>query len=553
MSQDEVKSSAITAILESPSFEVGAERLARQAMAFARPSMESGRILRAMVHLRPEGGYVGLVVAEADPADAQCTALAPSTTAWHIVRSTNEPVAVDVFKRSFETASGQASRRSLPRTPAGFHSQQIFIDRMTSHLLAVPLCSGSGAVVGMVSVEASCMRRTGDAWIWGEGGRMVAELAKAVGPALTVLPGAPLPPPDADELLPVSGSSMARTLTTLGRFAGLQADLLLSGPSGAGKTALVDWIVARSPRAGRPVVTYNIAGQTAERVESELFGWVRGAFTGAISERLGLVGCAEGGTLFIDEVDKCSLDAQSALLELFDQKRYRRRGEDSLRTADVRFLFATNADLLRAVDEGTLLEDLYYRIDRLSVRIPPLVERRDEIGAWATWLARREHRINTGRDDVVLQPEARAILETHGWPGNIRQLGATMTIAIALAASESPDLSPLVVTPSHLELAMPRGRVRPGRGPATVDSALREVARRIVQRARERRVDHRLLDGLKGYVIEAALDELDFRGTAELLDRAALLRGSNHRPWIQGELTRAEALREALGELSLED
>src|SRR5262249_7450564 len=151
----------------------------------------------------------------------------------------------------------------------------------------------------------------------------------------------------------------------------------------------------------------------------ELFGWRKGAFTGALKDNPGALGRAEGGTLFIDEVDKLSLRAQTGLLHVLEERMYRPLGDPgSERPANVRFIAGTNANLSQAVKEGRLREDLYYRINVLPVQLPPLAERRDEVAAWAIFMARRRHEESYAGGQAELSQGAIAVLIAEPWPGN---------------------------------------------------------------------------------------------------------------------------------------
>jgi DNA-binding NtrC family response regulator len=177
----------------------------------------------------------------------------------------------------------------------------------------------------------------------------------------------------------------------------------------------------RSPRAGRPFVAVNASALGDDLFESEMFGHLRGSFTGAVSDREGHVAAAEGGTLFLDEIADLSPRAQAKLLRLLEQKEYRRVGESRMRQADVRFVTASNVPLEQRVAEGRFRADLMYRLNRAVLAVPPLRERGDDV----TLLARHSLRRAAARARVpapVLAPDAERVLRSYAWPGNVREL-----------------------------------------------------------------------------------------------------------------------------------
>jgi DNA-binding NtrC family response regulator len=534
---------------DASTFEEGADELAEQVLEFLDDALAetSIRLLRASVHLRPDGGYVGLRWVTHD-AQTDRPNLSPSSTAWLLVREQDAPVVVNLTRKQFATADGARSGDlTLFRRRNAGQSMQLMRDRLVTHLLALPLRAADGAVVGMISVETNAMHALRDLDLFAELPTTLDRGLRTAGAALSVLPNAPLPPPTADALLPVAGPSMARTLATLARFARLDNTLLLVGETGVGKTEIIDWIVARSPRADSPLIRMHVAGQSAEKLESELFGWTRGSFTGALTDRVGLVACAEGGTLVLDEVDKLSLDAQACLLELLGSRTYRRRGDNRDQSADVRFILTSNANLPDLVDAGTFRPELYFRVAALEVRVPALSERRDEVGAWAAWLARRT--FGTDGRGLRVTPAARRRLAEADWPGNLRQLHSVMLRAGAMAELDWED-GPLVIDEAHLPpLAASESPALSG----SLDAALIAVAARVVDHLEQDGPlpDHRLLDALLGYVVDVAVARHGRADGAKLLGRAAMLRGGNHHTWIDKQSAKAAALRAALGDLLL--
>jgi NtrC-family two-component system response regulator AlgB len=225
--------------------------------------------------------------------------------------------------------------------------------------------------------------------------------------------------PEAD--LRTEEPAMQQSLETAFRAAASEATVLIRGESGTGKGVLARAIHARSPRAAAPFVTVHCPSLSAELLESDLFGHVRGAFTGAVQDTSGKVAVAEGGSLFLDEIGDLPLPLQPKLLRLLQERRYERVGETRTRAGDVRILAATSQDLAAAAAAGRFREDLLYRLNVIEVVLPPLRERRRDVLPLADHLlaffARHSSRPVTGFTD-----EARAAIARHSWPGNVREL-----------------------------------------------------------------------------------------------------------------------------------
>lgn len=225
---------------------------------------------------------------------------------------------------------------------------------------------------------------------------------------------------------------------TLQRVARTQQTVLLLGESGTGKELGARRIHALGPRAQMPFVAINCGAMPRHLMESELFGHVKGAFTGAEQKRLGLFEAASGGTLFLDEVAELPLDLQPALLRAVQFGEIRPVGSDQVRKVDVRVVAATHRDLHAMIQADKFREDLYYRLAVLEVRVPPLRERNEDIGELARLFLGQQNARN-GRN-LVLTPAATARLERHTWPGNIRELENAIVRLSVLAGG--PDLLP---------------------------------------------------------------------------------------------------------------
>ncbi|MBV9490512.1 MAG: sigma-54-dependent Fis family transcriptional regulator [Verrucomicrobia bacterium] len=232
---------------------------------------------------------------------------------------------------------------------------------------------------------------------------------------------------------------MQGVLDVLLRAAPTQAPVLLLGESGTGKSALARVVHAHSAVGEGPFVTVSCPSLTRELLESELFGHVKGAFTGAIRDSWGKVAAAESGTLFLDEIGELPLEIQPKLLRLLHERQYERLGEHKTRVSNVRIIAATNKDLKEAVRRGNFREDLYYRLDVISVFVPPLRERRADLLPLADgFLA--FYGVQLGREGLSFSTEATKQLEVYSWPGNIRELKNTVERAVIL--SREPVIGP---------------------------------------------------------------------------------------------------------------
>jgi len=212
--------------------------------------------------------------------------------------------------------------------------------------------------------------------------------------------------------------------------------VLIQGDTGTGKELVARAIHQRSARASRPFVAVNCAAIPTELVDSELFGHVRGAFTGAQNARAGLFESANTGTIFLDEVGDLPLAAQVKLLRTLQEGEVKRVGSDETRSVDVRVLAATNVDLRSKIDAGTFRTDLYFRLNVICIALPPLRERGDDVQQLAYHFIQKYAR-RMGRDPKKLAPDALAALRAYAWPGNVRELEHAMERALVLSQGAS--------------------------------------------------------------------------------------------------------------------
>ena len=233
---------------------------------------------------------------------------------------------------------------------------------------------------------------------------------------------------------PFVGSSTAiRTLAQSARkLLASSSPILIQGETGTGKGVLAAWLHENSSRSEEAFVDVNCAGLTRDLLESELFGFRRGAFTGAISDKPGLFEVAHRGTIFLDEIGDLELAIQPKLLKVVEELRFRRLGDVQDRVVDTRLIAATHHDLAATVTDGRFREDLYFRLNTFTLQIPPLRERREDIPAIAAVVLAQLAR-DLGREKVTLSPEAIQKLVAYSWPGNIRELRNVLERAIMLA------------------------------------------------------------------------------------------------------------------------
>jgi NtrC-family two-component system response regulator AlgB len=277
-------------------------------------------------------------------------------------------------------------------------------------------------------------------------------------------------------MLDSTAPAMRAVLDMLPRVAASDATVLLRGENGTGKGVLARLVHLASPRRDRPFVIVNCPTLSEELLASELFGHVRGAFTGAVRDQIGRVETADGGTLFLDEIGELSLALQAKLLRFLQDREFERLGDTTTRRADVRVLAATNRVLESDISAGRFREDLFYRLNVLELRVPPLRERREDIlplaHGFLAFFAR-----TAKRQAQSLSPAAAAALRAYDWPGNVRELRNAVERALILWPGR-------VIEPAALP---ERIAARPGSSPEiggdyTIDAIEREHILRVIAR-----------------------------------------------------------------------
>jgi Nif-specific regulatory protein len=286
----------------------------------------------------------------------------------------------------------------------------------------------------------------------------------------------------------VGASSKIRDLLLLvQRVAPTTSTVLIQGETGTGKELVARAIHRNSPRAARPFVAINCAALTESLLESEMFGHEKGAFTGAIAQKKGKIEVAAGGTLFLDEISELAPAMQAKLLRVLQEREVEPVGSTRSIKVDLRVIAATNRDLRDGVRAGRFREDLFFRLNVVTITTPPLRERREDVVPLAVnFLAKISTKYNVS--PKTLSFNAMSLLMLHGWPGNVRELENAMEHAAVL--SRGQEITPEDLPRSVLQTAAPAENLD-----ATYSSAVKENKRQLIINA---------LEQANGYYVEAA-------------------------------------------------
>jgi PAS domain S-box-containing protein len=275
--------------------------------------------------------------------------------------------------------------------------------------------------------------------------------------------------------------ALQKMLARIEAVAQTSASVLIQGESGVGKELVAHVIHARSPRSEGPLVKVNCASIPHELFESEFFGHVKGAFTGAHRDRVGRFELADGGTIFLDEVGEIPLDLQSKLLRVLQESEYERVGDDHTHAVNVRVIAATNRDLEQAVVDGRFREDLYYRLSVFPIDVPPLRERGDDVVQIASHFLERTCQ-EFGHAPLTLSRQQAALLKRYDWPGNIRELKNVIERAVILSRGKVLRLdlamSDILNAPAEQDGGAGTESTR-----LLTEAALRELERQNLERA----------------------------------------------------------------------
>ena len=250
-------------------------------------------------------------------------------------------------------------------------------------------------------------------------------------------------------LAPVFKSKVMQEMEELiGAMAPSDANVLITGESGVGKEVVANVIHSKSRRAGKPLVKLNCAAFPQTMIESELFGYVKGAFTGAMNDFPGMIAEASGGTLFLDEISEMPADLQTRFLRVLQEREYRSLGSTRMLKADFRVITATNRPIAQALAENRLRSDLYYRINTFQIEVPPLRERKEDIPPLVNTFVQRFAK-QLGKAEPTIAPEAFQKLLDYSWPGNVRELQNAIEYAVVLARNDIIGIKEL---PTEIQL-----------------------------------------------------------------------------------------------------
>lgn len=292
-------------------------------------------------------------------------------------------------------------------------------------------------------------------------------------------------------------SAMQEVYKAIGRVSSTEATVLIRGESGTGKELVARALYQHSLRADKPFLIINCVAIPETLLESELFGFEKGAFTGAVHRRMGKIEQANGGTIFLDEVGDMPLNLQAKLLRLLQEKSIERIGGRETIPVDVRIIAATNRDLEKAIAEGRFREDLYYRLKVVTIWLPPLRERKGDIGLLTEFfLARYANEVNINNPGIT--KEAKAVLENYPWPGNIRELGNT--IHKALIFNRGTPISTEDITQSI------SGKKPPARPGDTLEQQIRQWIREYLTSENEGNIFDSCMDRFAAMLISEALN-----------------------------------------------
>lgn len=414
-------------------------------------------VARSTLVLR-DGLSARAVVIHPQPSGREETGALISHSAWTWLQSRLSPCLVDPGVGTVRSVD-DLEPRALGAPLQVSESTVRFLDaQQGTHLLVLPLLDRHSVLRGAVSIALRNLACVGSGFRG-----LVDWSARWTGilPAATELLLRHTPvgaeSVDADALLPVIGAATRPLFTTLHRVARSRTTVLLQGEPGVGKSRLARWVHAMSSRRDGPFVAAHLHQFTPELLPGALFGWKKGAHSGATADHPGLLGEARNGTLFLDEVDRMPLSTQDRLLELLESKVYRPLSGREL-TANVRIIVGTNQDLERLAADGQFRRDLLDRIADVAVVLPPLRERRDEIAAWSRYMARHAARDDGFSGSVKWETDALQRLEAHHWPRNLRGLHRCVRRAWMLAADGS-SVDPVVIDRATVEQALALGFV----------------------------------------------------------------------------------------------
>jgi DNA-binding NtrC family response regulator len=277
--------------------------------------------------------------------------------------------------------------------------------------------------------------------------------------------------------------SLRKIYETINQVVESDATVLITGESGTGKELVARAIHQRSGRRDQPFITVNCGALPETLFESELFGYEKGAFTGAVSSKMGRFELADGGVLFLDEIGELNLKSQVDFLRVLETREFRRLGGTRLVHVNVRFIAATNRNLIEAVENKTFREDLYYRINVVQIHLPPLRDRKEDIPLLAEYFL-REYASIYQRAEQTLSPETLRLLVNYSWPGNIRQVKNVIERAVIMVRDR-------ILLPEHLPAEIQNASEKEKTFNLFVGKSLEEIEKEVIERTLREVTHHR--------------------------------------------------------------
>ncbi|HDI60290.1 MAG TPA: sigma-54-dependent Fis family transcriptional regulator [Desulfobacteraceae bacterium] len=290
--------------------------------------------------------------------------------------------------------------------------------------------------------------------------------------------------------------AMQAVYKAIGRVSATSATVLIRGESGTGKELVARAIYQHSDRADKPFLVINCVAIPETLLESELFGYEKGAFTGAVHRRIGKLEQANGGTVFLDEIGDMPFGLQAKILRLLQERSLERLGGRQTIPVDVRIIAATNRNLEAAMAEGRFREDLYYRLKVVTIWLPPLSQRRDDIPALAEYFLAR-HAVEAGIENPGLSPEAAGLLQNAPWPGNVRELSNTLQKALIFSRGAPLGVEDIVQAAEDAAVSV--------QSPQQQASILREWALRMLTSGTDENRFERCMDAVASVLVREAI------------------------------------------------
>jgi DNA-binding NtrC family response regulator len=298
--------------------------------------------------------------------------------------------------------------------------------------------------------------------------------------------------------------AMQEIFATIERVAPTRATVLIAGESGTGKDLIARAIHYHSPRRDRPFVKINCTTIPENLMESELFGYEKGAFTGATTSKPGRFELADTGTVFLDEIGDVPPNIQVKLLRVLQEHEFERLGSNKTRQIDVRVIAATNADLRAALEHGEFREDLYYRLNVVPINVPPLRERKEDIPALAEHFVRK-YAAELGSPVKAISEEALAVLRAHHWPGNVRELENVIERSLVLCSGEILEASDIKLDAARNARGGDEPLLPPG---MTLEEHERELIRKALEKAKGNKSQAARLLGLSRNALRYRLSQM---------------------------------------------